>query len=389
MDETNVLQHHGILGMKWGIRRFQRKDGSLTSAGKKRYGDKDSDKSEETVEEKRAKLLKSTDAKELYKNRNLLTTSEIEERISRLNTEQRLANIASSTEKSGQDIVNDKMKKTTETITNAKNLYKSIDDAYSTVANSAIGKVIAKKLGIEPPKKKFDVNEFWKNRHSKSAQEMMEANKWLTAEEQIRQKMESGKKSKAEKDAQKQVDDYNKEGHKDDKVKSETPEYSKSGDDIIDNKVATGKESNTERLKIEQVDRYEGTVEGKGTSKFTGWNKNDTIIDVDFTSDNSMSDSKTIALATTGRRVIAGLLPDLSSSDSSTTALATTNNRTDSGSNKSSNKNSSNDDINEKLKTTLNDLSSEAKKGSDIANNVDTGEDIINKFLNRGKKDDK
>lgn len=31
------LYHHGILGMHWGIRRFQNKDGSLTGAGRKRY----------------------------------------------------------------------------------------------------------------------------------------------------------------------------------------------------------------------------------------------------------------------------------------------------------------------------------------------------------------
>lgn len=33
------LRHHGIKGMKWGIRRFQNEDGSLTNAGRKRYAD--------------------------------------------------------------------------------------------------------------------------------------------------------------------------------------------------------------------------------------------------------------------------------------------------------------------------------------------------------------
>lgn len=40
--DNNELQHWGIKGMRWGVRRYQNKDGSLTPAGKKHY-DKDFD----------------------------------------------------------------------------------------------------------------------------------------------------------------------------------------------------------------------------------------------------------------------------------------------------------------------------------------------------------
>ena len=36
MIPSDVLAHHGVLGMRWGIRRYQRKDGTLTTAGKRR-----------------------------------------------------------------------------------------------------------------------------------------------------------------------------------------------------------------------------------------------------------------------------------------------------------------------------------------------------------------
>ena len=34
---NNELKHYGVLGMKWGVRRYQNKDGTLTNKGKKRY----------------------------------------------------------------------------------------------------------------------------------------------------------------------------------------------------------------------------------------------------------------------------------------------------------------------------------------------------------------
>lgn len=67
----NELQHSGVLGMKWGIRRYQNKDGSLTAEGKKRRKHRD----------------ERTAMRSAYKNRGSLTATELESSIKRLQLE--------------------------------------------------------------------------------------------------------------------------------------------------------------------------------------------------------------------------------------------------------------------------------------------------------------
>lgn len=55
----DVLYHHGIKGQKWGRRRFQNEDGSLTPAGKERYDDDGDNDRVETPEERKKRIARN------------------------------------------------------------------------------------------------------------------------------------------------------------------------------------------------------------------------------------------------------------------------------------------------------------------------------------------
>lgn len=86
----NELYHHGILGMKWGVRRYQNSDGSLTSVGKNRYNK--NNKSTSYDKKKQSKINNKQSVKQM-------SDEELRKKISRLELEKKYSELLTNSEK--------------------------------------------------------------------------------------------------------------------------------------------------------------------------------------------------------------------------------------------------------------------------------------------------
>lgn len=130
---NDTLTHYGVLGMKWGVRRYQNKDGTLTSVGKRRL-------------DKERKKAKVSDKQSATTKMKEMTDSELKERIARLELEKRYMDLLKGAEKTkvnkGKAFVMDVIERSGQNIA-------------TQLATYALGKAVNKMAGstIVNPKK--------------------------------------------------------------------------------------------------------------------------------------------------------------------------------------------------------------------------------------------
>lgn len=95
--KANSLYHHGIKGQRWGVRRFQNKNGSLTPAGRKRYDDGPSQKKQKVYNVPKNKSTHRLKLEEKYKAQGMSAKDAEQAAARRIRGEQYVAAAAAVT----------------------------------------------------------------------------------------------------------------------------------------------------------------------------------------------------------------------------------------------------------------------------------------------------
>ena len=126
------LMHHGVLGMKWGVRHDKKKSSYAKMAKPISEAEKSAIK-----EAKKKEVLSSRSAKKLYDNADLFTDEELEKAYKRLNLEKNISNIADNEVSSGKKKAKNASKTlitVATTATSALTLYNMFANIYNTAS---------------------------------------------------------------------------------------------------------------------------------------------------------------------------------------------------------------------------------------------------------------